>query len=73
MSNRESGNFFTGMVIGAIIGLAVGFLFAPQSGDETREMLRQKAQTAREKAGEISEKVKKASATAKDKLQSQLG
>jgi gas vesicle protein len=72
MSNRDAGNFFTGMVIGAVIGLAVGFLFAPQSGEETRQLIKEKAVMAREKAAEIKDKVKKASADIKDKLQSQL-
>jgi gas vesicle protein len=72
MSNRDTGNFFTGMIIGAVVGLAVGLLFAPQSGEETREMIKRKADIAREKAAEVSDKVKKTSADIKDKLQSQL-
>ena len=72
MDNKGAGNFFTGMLIGTVIGLAVGLLFAPQSGQETREMLRQKAAVAKEKAAEVKEKVRKTSSDIKDKLQSQL-
>jgi gas vesicle protein len=72
MSNRDAGNFFTGMIIGTVIGLALGFLFAPQSGEETRELIRSKARVAQEKAADLSEKVKKTSAEIKDKIQSQL-
>jgi gas vesicle protein len=69
MSNKDAGNFFTGMIIGTVIGLAIGFLFAPQSGAETREMLKDKAREARDKAADITDKVKR---TVKDKIQSQL-
>ena len=72
MSNRDAGNFFTGMIIVTVIGLALGFLFAPQSGEETRELIRSKARVAKEKATDLSEKVKKTSTEIKDKIQSQL-
>ena len=72
MDNKGAGNFFTGMLIGTVIGLAVGLLFAPQSGEETREMLRQKAAVAREKAADVKERVRKTSSDIKGKLQSQL-
>ena len=54
-----------GLLAGAVFGVAVGMLYAPKSGAETREMLkekaveaREKAMEAREKAGEMVEKVK---------------
>ena len=47
-----------GLVAGAVFGLAVGMLYAPKSGVETRAMLKEKAMEAREKAGELVEKVK---------------
>jgi len=79
MDNKGSGNFFTGLLVGTVIGIAVGLLFAPQSGVETREMLKQKAAVAKEKAAlakekaaAVKERVKKASADVKGKLQSQL-
>lgn len=44
MSEKEGGsNFLVGFVIGAIAGVAIGFLYAPKSGKETRALLRQKA------------------------------
>lgn len=49
------------MVFGALLGLAVGLLFAPQSGEETRRGLRRRLRKARalaeEKVGEFSERL----------------
>jgi gas vesicle protein len=42
-------------VIGALTGAAVALLFAPASGDETREFLGQKAREGRDKAREAME------------------
>jgi gas vesicle protein len=39
-------------VIGALTGAAVALLFAPASGEETREFLGQKAREGRDKARE---------------------
>jgi gas vesicle protein len=44
MSDRNAGSgFLIGFVAGSIIGLSVGFLFAPRPGEETREILKEKA------------------------------
>jgi gas vesicle protein len=49
------------ILFGALLGLAVGLLFAPQSGDETRRQLRRRLRKVRalaeEKVGELSEKI----------------
>jgi gas vesicle protein len=42
-------------VVGALTGAAVALLFAPASGDETREFLGQKAREGRDKAREAME------------------
>jgi gas vesicle protein len=39
-------------VLGALTGAAVALLMAPQSGEETRRLLAEKAREGREKAGE---------------------
>ncbi len=45
---KESGNgLLTGVLVGAAIGISLGLLYAPRSGRETREMLRQKADEIR--------------------------
>jgi gas vesicle protein len=47
-----------GLLAGMLLGAAVGILYAPKSGAETREILGEKVTEAKEKAGEIFEKVK---------------
>lgn len=47
MENNDSSKFFyflTGVSIGAVLGI----LFAPQSGEETREMIAERASESRE-------------------------
>ena len=48
-----------GFMLGAVVGVAFGMLYAPRPGIETREMITEKTEEAREKIGEAVEKVKK--------------
>ncbi len=60
MSDKEGGNsFLIGFLIGAVAGIAVGFLYAPKSGKETRAMLKEKAHELKEKAGDMISRVTK--------------
>jgi gas vesicle protein len=47
--------FLTGLVLGGLIGLAVGVLLAPQSGEETRDLLRDKGIELKVKAEELTD------------------
>ena len=69
MNDRDAGGFFAGIVVGAIIGVALGFLFAPRAGEETREVLLQKASEAKAKASELSGKVRKVASEVQEKFQ----
>jgi gas vesicle protein len=48
MSERRQ--FTVGLVIGAMFGVALGLLFAPQTGTETRERLRREGERLRNQA-----------------------
>jgi len=55
MANNDSvgaGGLLVAFVAGAITGAAVALLFAPASGDETREYLGERAREGRERARE---------------------
>ena len=58
--------------MGVAIGLAVGFLYAPRPGVETRERLKEKVAEVKEKASEVAEKVKETAAEAKQKAEEKL-
>jgi len=40
--NMASGTFLTGVLVGGLAGAAVALFLAPQSGQETRQQIRQK-------------------------------
>jgi len=50
MAKDNSGSFMVAFVMGALTGAAVALLFAPASGEETREYLGQKAREGKAKA-----------------------
>lgn len=39
----ERAEFLAGVVVGALVGIGLGMLLAPQSGHETRQRIRQRA------------------------------
>ena len=41
-------NFLTGMLLGGVAGAVTALLFAPQSGEETRQQIQQKAAELRD-------------------------
>ncbi|HKV73933.1 MAG TPA: YtxH domain-containing protein [Gemmatimonadales bacterium] len=59
---RESSSVMGPLLVGLALGLGVGLLFAPQSGEETRKALRRKLRRFRAYAGDqvdrLSEQVK---------------
>jgi gas vesicle protein len=53
--NDSFGAFLAGLVLGGLAGGIVALLFAPQSGEETRTVIRDKAIELRDKASETYE------------------
>jgi len=51
-----AGSILLAFLLGAVSGAAVALLYAPQSGDRTREYLGQKAREGRQRAAEFAEK-----------------
>jgi gas vesicle protein len=73
MAERNGGSGFAiGLIVGAVLGLAIGFLFAPRPGEETRQLLKEKAGVARERAAEITRKVRETAAEAVKKAQTKM-
>lgn len=51
----EFGAFLVGFIVGGLTGAVVSLLFAPQSGEETRALIREKSIELRDKASETAE------------------
>lgn len=66
MSNKDNNGLalFAGILLGGIVGAAAGILFAPASGEETRKVLRKKAEKL---SKEVSEKAEKLSSEVQKK------
>jgi gas vesicle protein len=60
MADRdEFGAFMIGFVVGALTGAVVSLLFAPQSGEETRVLIKERAIELGDKASETAQTVSK--------------
>ncbi len=56
MSDRdEFGAFLVGFIVGGLTGAVVSLLFAPQSGEETRALIKDKSIELRDKAATSTE------------------
>jgi gas vesicle protein len=56
MSDHDDfGSFLVGFVVGGLTGAVVALLFAPQSGEETRTVIKEKSIELRDKASQTSE------------------
>ncbi len=63
MADMRGGEFLSGLLVGAVIGAAVGLIFAPAKGEETRAMIKEKGgelgTKVGKRAGEIGQQVSK--------------
>ncbi len=55
---RGGGGFVSGVLLGGLLGVGVGLLLAPASGETTRNMLRTRAVAVRDEAVQKAEEVK---------------
>ena len=63
---RDSGGSFGSFCLGALVGAGLALLFAPQSGEETQEEIRARAQKLRAAA---EERMREAQLTLEDRLE----
>lgn len=54
-NDSEFGSFLAGFVIGGLVGAAVALLLAPQSGEETRTIIKERSIELKDKAVETAE------------------
>lgn len=52
MNKDKASGLGIGFLVGAAVGLAIGFLFAPRPGKETRQIIKDKAKEVVEKVKE---------------------
>ncbi len=73
MAEKDTGaSFIIGFVLGAVAGAAIGFLYAPKPGRETRALIKEKAEKAKERADEVTEKAKEAATVARERVEEKL-
>ena len=63
MSKDSTGGFLTGLMAGALVGAAIALLYAPQTGSETRQLVKEKALEVKEKTVKAAKKIKESAVT----------
>ncbi|NES01470.1 MAG: YtxH domain-containing protein [Okeania sp. SIO2F4] len=58
MSNKKSGLFISGMLLGSAIGTATGLLIAPRTGKKTRQLVQKSASAIPQLVTDLSTSVK---------------
>ncbi len=84
MGDESQGwEFFTGFLLGAVVGAAAALLLAPQSGEETREVIRERGielqgrmgqttEDARRRAEDVAAQARERAATAQERSRTVL-
>jgi len=74
MTDRETdfGAYIAGFIIGGLVGAAAALLLAPQSGEETRTMIRDKSIELKDKAAASAEEAYEKASTALDETRARL-
>jgi gas vesicle protein len=67
--NRDSvAGLGIGLLVGAVAGLAVGILFAPKPGSETRQMIRERAVDVANRAKDRLNRIRGRAGEAQDEI-----
>jgi gas vesicle protein len=69
----HSRDFMVGVLVGGAIGAAAALLYAPQSGPETRDLIKERAVEAKDKTGELATQVRERASTIANQAQSRVG
>lgn len=74
MTDRETdfGAYIAGFIIGGLVGAAAALLLAPQSGEETRTMIRDKSIELKDKAAASAEEAYEKASAALDETRARL-
>ncbi len=73
MRDSGFGSFLAGVVIGGLVGAAVGLLLAPQAGEQMREQLGEFVDEKRNQLGDAINEGKAAAARAREQITGQGG
>jgi gas vesicle protein len=57
-TKSKTGAFLTGAVFGSLIGGTIALLFAPQTGEETRTVIKEKSNELKDRAIETGEEIR---------------
>jgi gas vesicle protein len=57
-NSGDLGSFLAGLLIGGLMGAAAALLLAPQSGEETRALIKEKSIELRDKASESADEAR---------------
>ena len=68
-TQRNWGNLGLGFLLGAVVGVAVGMLYAPRAGVETRAMIADKADEVKEKVTEAVDMVKEKASSLRGRME----
>ncbi|MBN1767023.1 MAG: YtxH domain-containing protein [Prolixibacteraceae bacterium] len=69
---KNTGLFLTGLLVGAAAGAALGLLYAPQSGKETRKQIGQKIKEMEAELAKLRDKLKEKGVEMKDEIKQKI-